>query len=178
MDKLKYFLTCYFHLNEDFDALDKLIDEFKVTENDTCQYLFIKELYYIIQIKNYDLASNIIEEYGYKILNLEQTERVIVYIYKRLLDQPAFLDTQDFYKDCKVVFCPVCTPDIENAVKFSLINKATVIGRDLQIYICKPCKLMWSTEDIRADNAQNYKEFMKTLGLKGLWKELGDVDYL
>ena len=63
-------------------------------------------------------------------------------------------------------------------MKFSLIEKATVIGKDLQIYICKPCKLVWLTEDIRTDNAQDYKKFMKSIGLKGLWKELEDVDIL
>jgi hypothetical protein len=78
-----------------------------------------------------------------------------------------------------VVFCPVCCPDPEKIkTRYSLIEKATVIGKNVQIYICKPCKLAWLTEEIRADNAQNYKKFMKTLGLKGLWKELTDVDIL
>jgi len=178
MDKLKYFPDCYFHLNEDFDALNSLVEEFKTTENDDNKYLFIKELYHIIQTKNYKLASDILEKYGYKILDLEQTERVITYIYGRLLDQPVVLNTEGFYKDCKVVFCPVCTPDIENARRYSLIEKAMVIGKDLQIYICKSCKLVWLTEDIRTDNAQNYKKFMNSLGLKGLLKELSDIDAL
>ena len=98
---------------------------------------------------------------------------------KKIIEVPEkFIKPEDFYKDCKVVFCPVCTPDVENGIKFSLIEKATVIGKDLQIYICKPCKLVWLTEDIRADNAQDYKKFMRSLGLKGLWKELNDVDTL
>ena len=53
-----------------------------------------------------------------------------------------------------------------------------MIGKDLQIYICKPCKLVWLIENIQADNAQDYKKFMKNLGLKGLWKELSDIDTL
>ncbi|HLX53909.1 MAG TPA: hypothetical protein VKR58_08205 [Aquella sp.] len=174
---MRYFFECCFNASEYFDTLDSIIEEFKKEREET-QYAFIKELYHIIQTKNYKLASNIIEEYSYKILNLEQTERVLTYIYKKLLDQPAILDTRDFYKDCKVVFCPVCCPDPEVAIKFNLIEKATVIGKDLQIYICKPCKLVWLTEDIRSDNAQDYKKFMKSLGLKGLWKELTDVDIL
>lgn len=178
MDKLKYFLNCYFHLNEGIDALDQLIEEFKTTEKEDNKHLFIKELYYIIQTKNYKLASDIIEKYGYKTLNLDQTKRIIVYIYNKLLDLPAFLDTQDFYKDCKVVFCPICTPDPEVAIKFGLIEKATVIEKNLQIYICRSCKCVWLTEDIRIDNAQDYKKFMKTLELKGLLKELKDIDYL
>ena len=59
-----------------------------------------------------------------------------------------------------------------------MIEKATVIGKELQIYICRPCKLVWLTEDIKVDNAQDYKKFMRMLGFKGLWKELKDVDYL
>jgi len=178
MDKLKYFLTCYFHLNEDFDSLDNLIKEFKKLENDKNQSLFIQELYNIIQTKNYQLASKIIEEYGYKLLNLEQTKRVIIYIYNQLLNLPAFLNTKDFYKDCQIVFCPICTPDPESATTLNLIEKAIIKKNGLQIYICKPCKLVWLTENIQTNNAQDYKNFMKTFGLKGLWKELKNIDYL
>ncbi|HLJ31741.1 MAG TPA: hypothetical protein VKU36_04845 [Candidatus Babeliales bacterium] len=178
MEKLKYFFECYLHMNEGMDSLDRYIEEFKKDEKESIKYIFLNELYGIIQTKNYALASKFIEKYGCKTFNLEQTERILTYIYNRLLDKPAVLDTHDFYKDCKVVFCPVCTPDPENAIKYSLIEKATVIDKDLQIYICKPCKLVWLTEDIRADNAQDYKKFMKTVGLKGAWKELKDVDYL
>ena len=85
---------------------------------------------------------------------------------------------QDFIKIFKGVYCPVCTPDIEKATKFSLIEKATIIQNNQEIFICKPCKLVWLSEDIAKANAQDYKKFMRTLGLKGLWKELKDVDLL
>src|SRR5688572_21792119 len=111
MKMMRYFFECCFNASEYFDTLDEIIDDFKTNENDNIQYLFIKELYHIIQTKNYKLVADIIDKYSSKTLNLEQAERVIVYIYKRLLDQPAILDTQGFYRDCKVVFCPVCTPD-------------------------------------------------------------------
>jgi hypothetical protein len=99
-------------------------------------------------------------------------------MYNRLIGKPVTLNTEGFYKNCKVAFCPVCCPDPEVATTFSLIDKATIIDINIQIYICKPCKLVWLTEDIRADNAQDYKKFMRTLGLKGLWKELCNVDTL
>ncbi len=174
---MRYFFECCFSASEYFDTLDTIIKQFKSEHNNT-QHLFITELYHIIQTKNYKKASHIIEKYSRKKLNLELTEKVIVYIYNKLLNQPASLDTQVFYRDCKVVFCPICTPDPEFAIMLNLIYKATIITNNLQIYICKPCKLVWLTENIHADNAQDYKKFMKLLGLKGLWKELSSVDYL
>jgi len=178
MKMMRYFFECCFNASEYFDTLDEIIEKFKRKERAETQASLIKDICYIMQTKNYAKASRLIEKYSDKKLNLEQTERVLTYIYNRLLDKPAVLDTHDFYKDCKVVFCPVCTPDIENTIKFSLIEKATVIGKNLPIYVCRPCKLVWLAEDIKADNAQDYKKFMKTLGLKGLWKELKDIDYL
>lgn len=100
------------------------------------------------------------------------------YIYNRLIDQPAYLDMKKFVKDCKVVFCPICCPDQKNPQMIILIQKAKVIEKDIQIYICKDCKHVWLTEDIRVENAQDYKKFMESLGMKGLWKELRDIDIL
>jgi hypothetical protein len=179
MDRLKYFFNCYFHINEDFDNLDNVIKEFKKTESNSCQLLLIKELHDIIQTKNYALASPILKEYGGRTLdNEEEIKTFITFLYDRLSNSPTDVKPEDFKKKCKGVFCPVCTPDIEKAVTFSFIEKATVIGKAIQIYICKACKLVWLTEDIRADNAQDYKKFMQTIGLKGLWTELKDIDYL
>jgi hypothetical protein len=178
MKMMRYFFECCFNASEYFDTLDEILKKFKRKERTETQASFIKDLCYIMQTKNYAKASRLIEKYSNKILDLEQTEKVITYIYNRLLDKPAVLEIGNFYKDCKVVFCPVCTPYPDVAIKFSLIEKATVIAKDLPIYICRPCKLVWLTEDIQADNAQDYKKFMRTLGLKGLWKELKDIDYL
>ena len=173
MEILKKFFRCYFTVSEDIQDLDRIIQDFK---GHPSQLQFIIELHQIIQTKSYKLASKIIDKYGDKTLNLSQTEQLIKYIYNKLIDQPAYLNMKDFVNDYKIVFCPVCCADPE--VITSKIKKATVIGRGLQIYICKPCRLVWLTEDIRADNAQDYKKFMKTLGLKGLWKELENVDLL
>ncbi|HLJ31739.1 MAG TPA: hypothetical protein VKU36_04835 [Candidatus Babeliales bacterium] len=178
MEMLQYFLTCYFHFNAGFDDLDNLIQDFK-KEVDSEQLKFIRELHGIIQTNSYALADSILKKYGHRTLdNLEEVKKFINFLYDRLIDRPTDVKAEDFQKNYKVVFCPECTPDPEAVTVFGLIEKAMIIDKDLQIYICKPCKLVWLTEDIRADNAQDYKKFMKTLGLKGIWKELKDVDYL
>ena len=176
MEILKNFFECYFNQSADYEDLEKIIQDLKKPEKDIYQLQLITELHQIIQTKSYKLASKIIDKYGDRTPNLSQTEQLIKYIYNKLIDQPAYLNMKDFVNDYKIVFCPVCCADPE--VITSKIKKATVIGRGLQIYICKPCRLVWLTEDIRADNAQDYKKFMKTLGLKGLWKELENVDLL
>jgi hypothetical protein len=175
MEILKKFFRCYFTVSEDIQDLDRIIQDFK---GHPSQLQFIIELHQIIQTKSYKLASKIIDKYGDRTPNLSQTEQLIKYIYNKLIDQPAYLNMKDFVNDYKIVFCPVCCPDPEIVTTYSLIQKATVIKNNQQIYVCKPCKLVWLTEDIRADNAQDYKKFMKTLGLKGLWKELENVDLL
>ena len=179
MQMLKYFMECYFCQTFYFEDLDNLIQDFKKSEHEPYYLQFIRELHQIIQTKNYKLASQIMKKYGGKILNIEETERVIRYIYDKLLGKNVTLDATGFYKDCKVVFCPICCP-VPEEIKdtWSLIQKATIIKTGQQIYICKPCKLVWVTEDIQANNALDYKKFMKSLDLKGLWKELCDVDLL
>lgn len=178
MKILKNFFECYFNQSFYFDDLNKIIQDLKNPKDDAYRLQLIKELHQIIQTRNYALASHLMKKYAGKILNLELTEKVLKFMYNKLTDQSAYLDMKDFIKDCKVVFCPVCCPDPENVKTFSLIEKAAVTGKNMQVYICKPCKLVWLTEDIRADNAQDFKQFMKTLGLKGLWKELSSVDLL
>ncbi len=177
MEMIKYFFKAYFNQSFGFDELDGLIEEFKSDERMETLHKLIVELHQIIQTKSYVYAAKIINKCGFS-MDLSQTEQLIKYIYNKLTDQPATINRSDFVKDCKVIFCPVCTPDPEKAKKFSLIENATVIGKDVQIFICKPCKLVWLSEDIRVENAQDYKKFMKKLGLKGLWKELCDVDVL
>jgi hypothetical protein len=119
------------------------------------------------------------KKYGDRILNLDETEKFINFLYDRFIDKPTDVKPGDFSSKANFIFCPTCCPNPEKIVTtFSLIQKATVIKNNQQIYVCKPCRLVWLTEDIRADNAQDYKKFMKTLGLKGLWKELENVDLL
>jgi hypothetical protein len=179
MDRLKYFFECYFNQTYSFGELDGLIQEFKKIESEECKLLFIRELHLIIQTKSYDFAAKIMKKYGDRILKVEKAEKLVTYLYDKLLDKSTVIKGSDFTKDCKVVFCPICCPDPEVATKFSLIEKAIIIKNGAQIYICKPCKLVWfDPDDIRTENAQSYKKFMKTLGLKGLWKELSKVDTL
>lgn len=179
MNRIKYFFECYFNQSYYFDELDKLIDEHKKTESYKSNIQFIVELHQIIRSKRYTLASRIIKKYGFRTLNLSETEQLIKYIYNKLTDQPAYINRSIFVKDCKVIFCPVCCPDPEKPKFINLIQKATIIANNQQIYICRPCKLMWLDENnIRSNNAQAYKTFMKSLGLKGTWKELTNIDVL
>lgn len=172
-------MECYFNQTFGFDELDELIREFKQIESDLCKDLFIKELHNFIETKKYRSASRFIKKYGDMNLDEEKTEKFINYLYDRLLDNPTKVKATDFIKKYRVVFCPVCTPDSEAVMEFGIIDKATVIGKDIQIYVCKLCKLVWLDEDdIRADNAQDYKKFMRANGFKGLWKELTEVDVL
>jgi len=176
---MRYFFKCYFNQSEGFEDLDRIIDEFKKDEGEATQLQLIRELHHIIQTNNYDLADSILLEYGGREFNdLVKVEKFIKFLYSRLIDKPTEVKAIDFRKIFKGVFCPICCPNPEQAIFLNLIDKATIIANNMTIYICKPCKLVWLTEDIRAENAQDYKKFMKSLGLKGLWKELKDVDYL
>lgn len=177
MEYIKNFFECYFNQSAYTEELDSLLHNLKKSEHEEYRFKLITELHLIIQTKSYKLASKIARKYGGRIWDIETTEEILKYIYDRLIDRPATLNLNPPPK-CKIVYCPTCTPDIESATTYSLINKATITAKNVEIYFCKPCKLVWTTEDIRADNAQDYKEFMKSLGLKGFWNELHDVDLL
>lgn len=178
MKTLKNFFECYFHQNEGYDSLDEIVENLKKTEDDIYRLQLITDLNLIIQTKGYRLASKIIDEYGGRILDLDKTEKIINFLYDRLTGKPSKIKPEDFKKKVKVVLCPFCCPDQENPKMIILIQKANIIEKNIQIYICKDCKHVWLTDDIRIDNAQDYKQYMKTLGLKGLWNELSDVDIL
>ena len=175
---MRYFFECCFNSSEGFEDLDKIIKNFKTFETNELQLQLTGELHQIIETDNYVFATRFINKYGGRTFNVEKTKKLIKFLYDRLIDYPTDVKAEDFVRKIKGVFCPVCCPDPKITKVFNLIEKATVNDKDLQIYICKPCKLVWLTEDIHADNAQDYKKFMKTLGLKGIWKELKDVDYL
>jgi len=179
MKRLKYFFECYFNQSFDFDELDGLIDEYKTMEIFETNQQLIIELHQIIQTKSYSYAIRVMNKYGGRKPDLRRMEQLIKYMFNKLTDQPAYINRSDFVKDCKVVLCPICCPDPETlTTAVNLIQKATIISKNIQIYICKPCKLAWPTEDIRADNAKNYKKFMKKIGLKGFWTELSNIDTL
>ena len=180
MEMLKYFFECYFYEQAIFDELNDAIREFRKDERPEQQFKFITELHFIINTGNYAYACKIIKKHGNRTFNTELAEKVIKYLYNKLTDTLTNVTWEDLRGPVKkIVFCPLCTPDIEKATTFSLIHQATIIQNKQQIYICKPCKLVWFAENkIKAANATPYKEFMRTLGLKGLWKELSGVDVL
>lgn len=70
-----------------------------------------------------------------------------------------------------MVFCPFCDSQ-------GLIDRAKVIGSNIQIYICEECDTMWNSNQISEENSINYRKFMNELGLKGLWEELVEVERL
>ncbi len=178
-NRLKYFMECYFCQTFDFNELDDLIMEFKRIENDLCKELFVQELGHFIDTENYVKAARIIKRYGDRIFDLEKTKEFINYLYDKLRDRPTDVKATDFIKKCRVILCSVCTPDPEMVMEFGIIDKATIIANNIQIYICKPCKLVWlDGNDIRADNTIDYKKFMEANELKGFWSELKDIDVL
>lgn len=179
MKRLKYFMECYFNQTFGFEDLDKRIVDFK-SEAKSIQDELMKEISEVIEKRKYSFLSRFLKNYcDVHFDDLEELEKFINYLYDKLLDRPTRVKAEDFIKKYRVIFCPVCAPDPEVAEVFNLIDKATVIDKNIQIYICKSCKLVWLDEnDIRADNAFAYKKFMKANGLKGLWKELKDVDVL
>lgn len=69
------------------------------------------------------------------------------------------------------VYCPFCDGQ-------GLVNKAKVIDKNIKIYICEECDTMWRNPEIREDNCENFRKFMNSIGLKGLWEELTDVERL
>ena len=178
MKKLKYFLDCYFHFNADFTELDELIEDFK-KESSSSQLEFIYELREIIDTKNYAKAARIIKRYGERTFDLRVTKKFINYLYDKLLDKPTTVKATDLIEPYKIVFCPICTQDPKLEKLLTIIYKATIVGKDIEIYLCKTCETGWLDEDnIQSNNGHNYRELMKANGLRGWWKELKDVDFL
>ena len=128
MEMLKYFMECYFNQTFYFEDLDYLIQDFKKSELDKYYLELIRELYQIIQTKNYALASRVMKKYGDRILNLDETEKFINFLYDRFIDKPTDVKPGDFSSKANFIFCPTCCPNPEKIVTtFSLIQKATVI---------------------------------------------------
>jgi hypothetical protein len=177
MEKIKYFFECYFNQAWDYYDLNYLIKNYKSRENQLSVHSLINELHQIITTNNYELVATIIDKHGGRIFDdMADMEKFIKYIYDRFLNIPTTVKAEDFYS--KLTFCPRCNTEPYDDDSDNLVEKATVIGKNVEIYICKFCKIMWPTKDIRVDNAQDYKKFMQLLGLKGTWKELYDVDFL
>jgi hypothetical protein len=184
MKKIKYFFDCYFHQNENFNNIDNLIKEYKCSEKKFLQDEFITELSSIIKTESYEAAKDLINN-CWMPLDLEETIKMVHFLYAKLTDTPTEISWEEYYDENPQqanawtwVFCPVCTVSITQEAPYNFIEKATIIQNNQKIFICKPCKLVWLSEDIAKANAQDYKKFMHTLGLKGLWKELKDVGLL
>jgi hypothetical protein len=177
MEMMKYFIESYFVCCVGLKDLNALVHGFK-KEYENTQLKFAKELYEIIKTNNYNSASKRIQKYGLRNCNVEETKKLVNFLYNRLIERPTKISSYGFQKNCKLIFCPICSPNPNDATIYNLIEKAIVKAKDLQLYICKSCRSVWLTENIEINNAQNYKNFMKTLGLYGLWDELKDVDIL
>ena len=178
MRMLRHFFICYFTYNSSYEELDDIIKDFKNSEESTDCLQFITELHHIIQTKNYASASKIIEKTGaWSFKNhLERFEKLLNYIYDCLLDRPTTVKGIDFVSDLKYISCPSCSPEDGKESAYRLVEKATITKNNMIVYVCKPCSLIWLTEDISLGNAQDFKKYMKSIGLHGWWKELHDRD--
>ena len=180
MRMLRHFFICYFTYNSSYEELDDIIKDFKNSAESADYLEFVTELHHIIQTKNYAFACKIIDKtkfWSFK-NHLELFEKLLNYIYDSLLDRPTTVKGVDFATDFKLIPCPSCCPDIEkeDLERIIVIEKATITKNNMIVYVCKPCSLVWLTEDISLDNAQDFKKYMKSIGLHGWWKELHDRD--
>lgn len=68
------------------------------------------------------------------------------------------------------MICPRCNGQ-------GTVVKATVIEKNLGIYLCDECDATWlDGQTISISNFQDFGEVMNKLGYKGLWSELKDID--
>jgi hypothetical protein len=179
MKRLKYFFDCYFNQTFGFDQLDEQIMKFRNRESEKLVIQLITEFHQIINKRNYKNISVFIDKYCDFSINSNETEKFINYLYDKFVDRPTIAKATDFIKQYKVVFCPICVKDSKLTDLPKIIYRATLVGKNIEIYLCKLCRSAWLDEnDIRIDNGQNYKALMKANGLKGWWKELKDVDFL
>ncbi|KYN78026.1 hypothetical protein A0J52_01710 [Clostridium sporogenes] len=70
-----------------------------------------------------------------------------------------------------MVYCPFCDGQ-------GVINKATIKGTGVILYICDECDTVWKDTDIKEDNCDNFEIIMNTLGRKALWPDLMDIERL
>ena len=96
MKMFQYFFECYFTEVCGFEELDELIAWVKGFESKISQIQFISELEKIIANDSYGKASRIIEKYGGRIFNLEETKALTIYIYNKMLNIPTNVKANDF----------------------------------------------------------------------------------
>lgn len=140
----------------------------------------ISELEVIIAKKQYNEIHLIMGTYGnMEFPNIKYTAKFIEYLYHKFTSQKKATHAYYFENCDECIFCPSCESDVNVKLWSNVIQKATIIKNNQNVAICKACSLIWlHPDDIRRENALNYKEYMQSLGLKGLWQELKDVDIL
>ncbi|MBU7008874.1 hypothetical protein [Phosphitispora fastidiosa] len=68
------------------------------------------------------------------------------------------------------MFCPACKEQ-------GLVCKAKIKKLKKTIYVCDECETTWQQgELITNDKFVQLEQFMREIGLKGLWTELEDVN--
>ncbi|URZ00187.1 hypothetical protein [Clostridium felsineum] len=70
-----------------------------------------------------------------------------------------------------MTYCPFCDGQ-------GVINKATIKGTEVVLYICDECDTVWKDMNITEDNCENFESVMDNLGRKALWAELTDIERL
>jgi len=73
-----------------------------------------------------------------------------------------------------MIFCPFCDGQ-------GLIDKAKIIGKGIQIYICEEYDTMWKSPEIREDNCLNlwlFYERARPQGLMGRAKRCGAINII
>ena len=110
----------------------------------------------------------------YARLKLSAVLILLNYIYNRLIERPRKVKGIKFATHLNHILCPSCSLTEKRWYLYSVIEKATITNNNMIVYICKPCSLVWLTDDISLENARNYKKYMNSLGLAGFWKELQD----
>lgn len=70
-----------------------------------------------------------------------------------------------------MILCPFCDGQ-------GVIEKATIKGTDITIYICDECDTVWKDPHITEENCHNFENLMRDLGKKPLWSELTDIERL
>lgn len=96
MDILEYFFECYFHMGEDYDDLDKIINDFKETEKKILYEKLRDEFFDIIKNNNYEKAASYLKQFGRREPPFAKTRILTIFIYKRLMDIPTSIIPEDF----------------------------------------------------------------------------------
>jgi formate dehydrogenase maturation protein FdhE len=70
-----------------------------------------------------------------------------------------------------MLYCPFCDGQ-------GVIYKAKIKDTQTEIYICDECDTIWRNKNINENNCERFKDLMNSIGYKGLWSELTDLERL